>query len=226
MRLKKLSNTPQQRNLRGILQFKVINAFGFVCSRKSCIPADNRGITTFPLPFCKEKGSRVRQEKVVVVGAGGPSMGNAALLREIRGSFFSVTDVRFLLIAFFSVLVHVMLAYVLRVTEVSEQEVIVLEKIPERFAKLIVEKPLPKEETKKKLKEEIGQSKEAAEEKPAEQEADSPKKKEIRKEKAKQAVAQRAARVEQKVRTVGVLGMLTGVGATALAVSFPGADTD
>ena len=91
-----------------------------------------------------------------------------------------------------------------------------IEQIPERFAKLIIEKPIPKE-SKKKL-ETAGSTRSATEQAEATKTS-------VAKEAADQGkgpsaavkknVARQVARVEQKIRTVGVLGMLTGVGSTA-----------
>ncbi len=90
-----------------------------------------------------------------------------------------------------------------------------IEKQSERFAKLIIDKPIPKE----KPKESTGDKKISEDDISKEAEKDIPKtpkeKKAVEHKKAKKAVAARAARVEKKIRTVGVLGMLTGVGTTA-----------
>ncbi len=138
------------------------------------------------------------------------------MLREVRGSIWQTFDRRFAAIAILSIALHVGIAWYLNRTEISQEDIVVLEKMPERFAKLIIEKPLPKNEA---VPAQNAQEKPLAEtEKPAEDaQSKSPQaaEKVTDQRAAKQAVAARAARVEEKIRTVGVLGMLTGAGKTA-----------
>ncbi len=155
----------------------------------------------------------VRQDRIIIAGTG--STPNASLIRQVRGSFWNLKDSRFLIIILLSIVIHGLLAYYLRSRQIVEEETVVLEKIPERFAKLIIEKPLtedkPATSSQKGSKAETSSSEQI--EKTTAQSAEE--KKEAATKAAKQAVAQRAAQVEKKVRTVGVLGMLTGVGKTA-----------
>lgn len=98
-----------------------------------------------------------------------------------------------------------------------------LEQIPERFAKLILEKPLPKVE-KKTVEQRVEQASEqqarqqSAEEATGETQgkgAEAPKFTEKQRAAAKRAVSSQMEKVDTKIRTVGVLGMLTGMGGTA-----------
>jgi TonB family protein len=105
----------------------------------------------------------------------------------------------------------------LRTIEIAPVKTKTLEEIPERFAKLIIEKPLPKED-KKKLSSET--AKRSAQNEPAEAQAGKSGAGDAGAQPGpsaavKKNVARQVARVEQKIRTVGVLGMLTGVGSTA-----------
>lgn len=144
--------------------------------------------------------------------SGGPER---AALRAARGKFWDGVDVRFLVVILLSLLLHGLGAGWLYTTKVEKQKVVVLEKMPERFAKLIIEKPIPKE------KERVLQSIKTSENTEDANSADVPKTEEstssgmVSAAEAKSRVAARTARVEKKIRTVGVLGMLTGAGSTA-----------
>lgn len=153
---------------------------------------------------------------VVIVGAGtGPI--SSDLMRRLNGSFFGGTDHRFLVVLLVSLIAHVGFALYFRSIKISEQETVQIERIPERFAKLIIEKPLPKETTSSVQSSGQAGTEGAADQ--ASEDADSKAVKETAtpqtKKQAQKSVAQRVARVEEKVRTVGVLNMLTGVGSTA-----------
>ncbi len=152
---------------------------------------------------------------MVVIGntlAGRP---DKAILREIRGSFWEKLDFRFAIIFLFSILIHSIFLFRVNTIELKTVEVTAIEKMPERFAKLIVEKPVPKETVQKKLNDQkTGKTKEIEKTEKVTPKTTSDNKPMDRKV-AKKAVARRAARVERKIRTVGVLGMLTGVGTTA-----------
>lgn len=149
-------------------------------------------------------------------------MGSAAIdprtLREVRGSLFGNMDLRFFLIVLCSICVHIVGLVVLHTIKVSHSDNMQLEQIPERFAKLLVDKPMPKVEKKPQTNQ---QGTTATQTKAAQQEtkqtADNGTAAPVTEHQravAKQAVASQVARVEQKMRTVGVLGMLTGVGGT------------
>lgn len=156
----------------------------------------------------------MRQGNVVVIGNGQALLNKKALLREIRGSFWQNIDKRFFIIMLLSLLIHSVLIYRINTIKLKPVETLLIEKIPERFARLIVEKPIPKETPQSQTSDETKKNEKAEE--PEKKIPKTPsEKKAIESKIAKKAVAARAARVEKKIRTVGVLGMLTGVGTTA-----------
>jgi TonB family protein len=144
------------------------------------------------------------------------------LVRQARGSFFASVDPRFFLVMVISIGLHAGIIYYFNVIKIPVRETMNIENVPERFAKLIIEKPIPKVPLKTKqalpLDREktsstgktapVTETKGAPGEKPSKFSA-------AERTQARKAVAIRAARVEQRMRSVGVLGMLTGVGATA-----------
>lgn len=156
----------------------------------------------------------MRQQKVVIAGSSSAAPASA-LLREVRGSFWHTFDRRFIVIIIASIILHAVVIWRINRTEVAEQEITVLEKMPERFAKLIIEKPLPEATATPApgKTEPAAQEQTPAEQQTAPEQADKAAPQD--RAAAKKAVAARAARVEKKIRTVGVLGMLTGAGETA-----------
>lgn len=153
--------------------------------------------------------------KVVIAGRDTPFVQDSKILRKIRGSLFDRIDLRFFIIILLSIVCHTLFILKINSITLKPEQMVVIEKIPERFAKLIVDKPVPKEKLQQKQKEKI---------KPKIEETKIPdkeipktpiQKKRIKQKAAQKAVASRAARIERKIRTVGVLGMLTGVGKTA-----------
>jgi len=162
----------------------------------------------------------VQDVKVVVAGSSVSIVHDKALLREIRGSLWHKIDVRFLIIMLLSIILHSIFIYRVNTMKLKAKEAVTIQEIPQRFVKLIVDKPIPKEPPK----ETIGDQKITKEETLAESEekvsATTPtEKKAIEQKAARKRVASRAAKVEKKIRTVGVLGMLTGVGSTAKGAS-------
>lgn len=158
-----------------------------------------------------------RDANVIVAGTALVAI-DKDFIKAVKGSPWQKTDLRFFLIALLSISLHAGVVVFFHTIKIAPPKVKSIEEIPERFAKLIIEKPLPKEIKNKPLV-----SKQAAQEQTAAQ---------VETEKAsaqqpggasaggpsavvKQSVARQVARVEQKIRTVGVLGMLTGVGTTA-----------
>ncbi|MBN2035527.1 MAG: energy transducer TonB [Chitinispirillaceae bacterium] len=142
-----------------------------------------------------------------------------AIVRQVRGSMFQTLDPRFFFIMLFSLLFHVGIVVYIYQIKVPPTSIVDIEMVPERFARLIIEKPIPKTPAKavqqetSSAKKEIPKKEEKKDRQiPGEK---APKVTAAERERARKAVAKRAARVEQKMRTVGVLGMLTGVGATA-----------
>lgn len=150
--------------------------------------------------------------------------GNAidnSILRQIKGVAWGRMDLRFILIALISVSIHIMILVIIHKTKVKPVETVVIEEIPERFAKLIIEKPIPKDD---KLKHKTEKSGEVSSKGHNETETETKPDKYLKtpnevtteeRVKAQKSVSIHTARVEQKVRSVGVLGMLTGVGSTA-----------
>jgi TonB family protein len=126
-------------------------------------------------------------------------------------------DWRFIVVALLSVVAHVVLMYHFARTPLPAQQPQKLEQISERFAKLIIEKPLPKLNEKKNLPKGEATSSQTTTttQEPVEPAAQSEQRKAVEQAAAQKAVTSHTARVEQKIRTVGVLGMLTGTGTTA-----------
>jgi TonB family protein len=158
------------------------------------------------------------QGRVIVSSVGSAAI-DPRLVRQIRGSIFGAMDVRFFVIVMVSICLHVTGLVVVHRIKVAQNESMQLEQIPERFAKLLVDKPLPKAEKKPVAAQQPGanaQARQAQQE--TKQAGDNGQQPgpvtEQQRVVAKQAVAKQVARVEQKIRTVGVLGMLTGVGST------------
>jgi TonB family protein len=144
-----------------------------------------------------------------------------SLIRQVRGSPFQTVDPRFFFVMIVSALLHAgIIIYVYQV-KIPAAHIVDIEDVPERFAKFIIEKPIPKTPAQKKTAQTAVPKKEAAPPPSAEKNSpektpgQAPKISSAQRERAKKAVAARAARVEQRMRSVGVLGMLTGVGATA-----------
>lgn len=155
---------------------------------------------------------------VVIVGGGSGSI-DPSLMRQLNGSFFRGADKRFLFVLIGSLALHVGFALYFHSMKVEEPKPARIEQMPERFAKLIVEKPIPKPtqtapKTRQETASETAHKTESsqAEETTASKTATTTAK---AKKQAQKRVADRVARVEKKVRTVGVLNMLTGVGSTA-----------
>jgi TonB family protein len=159
--------------------------------------------------------------EIIRATPGGATISNA-LVREMRGSFLSAIELRFLLFIIFSAMIHGGIMFYLAHVKVETRGIVDIEKVPERFARLIIEKPIPKTPQKKVATTAAATEGAAAakataatnEAKPAAG-TGAPKATAAEKAHAQKAVAARAARVEQKIRSVGVLGMLTGVGTTA-----------
>jgi len=162
----------------------------------------------------------IQDINVVVARYSSAAVLDKALLREVRGSFWQKIDSRFAIILILSVIIHSIIMYRINTIKLKPVKMVVIEKIPERFARLIVEKPIPKEIPK----ETGGDQTKTQEDTEEKAEAPPPKtpgeKKALEQKAAKKAVASRAAEVEKKIRTVGVMGILTGVGTTAKGPSI------
>jgi TonB family protein len=156
----------------------------------------------------------VLHQRVVPAGVNGTNGIDATVIRTVRGRPSNAPDRRFLIIALLSVGIHLAFIFFVRKQEVAPPTATVIEKVPERFAQFIIEKPIPKTETEKKTAERTAEATVATESVPQQRPtsgAVSP----AQRTEAQRSVEARVARVEQKVRTVGVLGMLTGAGTTA-----------
>jgi TonB family protein len=157
----------------------------------------------------------------VIVAESVSAVVDASMIRKLRGSIIPRTELRFFVVVIISLLIHGVFIYQVRTMKLAPVQPMKLEQIPERYAKLIMEKPLPKEEAKKpdlKTAEGKGGAEAKAEEAPSvETGTENVVSKVSAQERvvAQKKVAARIARVESKIRTVGVLGMLTGMGSTA-----------
>ncbi len=157
--------------------------------------------------------------------SGGGEGISQALLKSVRGSFWPRTDLKLYIIIGVSLLVHGIFVVLVNTRELPPQKMVVLEEMPERFAKLIIEKPIPKADKKPKniLAEkrseksvEVEQAKQSQQtEEVAEQQAPPRALSDAERAAARKAINRQTVAVEQKMRTVGVLGMLTGSGTTA-----------
>ena len=156
-----------------------------------------------------------RNANIIVVGGGAAAM-DKNFLKAVRGSPWQKIDRLFLIMIVLSLAVHIGTVWYFQHIEIAPIKTKTLEEIPERFAKLIIEKPLPKEIKKKsptdastRTASKAEEAVKTAAEKDAGAAGQGPS------VAVKKNVARQVARVEQKIRTVGVLGMLTGVGTTA-----------
>ncbi len=151
-----------------------------------------------------------------VIAAGSCTVIDPSMLRAVRKSAGNRSDRRFIFISLFSIAVHGLFVFYIGKKEIPPPETRVIEEVPERFARLIVEKPIPKTEAMKRSVEKTpveGRASKSEEAGPKSQSGAPVTEKQ--RTQARRAVDARVARVERKLRTVGVLGMLTGVGPTA-----------
>ena len=156
----------------------------------------------------------VRQNNIIIAGSGSRVMLDRVTLRQIRGVCWARVDIRFFIIALLSVLFHVVLIFYIGKLKLKPVEEMVIEQVPERFAKLIIEKPIPKIPPQSTVKTGSETPEKSTSSKPEEKRSGSGVSS-IERTQAQKSVQVRTDKVEQKVRTVGVLGMLTGVGSTA-----------
>jgi TonB family protein len=137
-----------------------------------------------------------------------------AMLRQVRGSMWNKIEPGFFIIMLLSIVLHGGLIFSINRMKLPPQRVLTIEEIPDRFVKFIIEKPMPKDMQKKNAQEVTGPASEAA----RTQGQTETLKEEItpaQRAVAQKNVATRVANVESKIRTVGVLGLLTGTGTTA-----------
>jgi TonB family protein len=156
-----------------------------------------------------------RDGNIIVAGAHAITI-DKDFLRAVRGSLWQKTDSRFFWIALLSIGLHIGAVVYFRNITIIPIKTKSIEEIPERFAKMIIEKPIPKEMKKKPVTETAAQQNQKTSDKSSD--VAKPVSGSVGAQQTsavKKNVARQVARVEQKIRTVGVLGMLTGVGATA-----------
>ena len=147
-------------------------------------------------------------------GNGTSQISDTLLLKKIRGPLWGKMDFRFFTVMVISLVCHSLFLMKISTMKIKPEEIVVIEKIPERFAKLIVDKPIKNEIVKKEtFKKTISKPEVSIPEKKIPKTEEKSIK--IQQNAAKKAVAARAAKIEKNIRTVGVLGMLTGVGKTA-----------
>lgn len=158
----------------------------------------------------------MREKRMIVISASSAALSND-IINSIRGTPFSIFKSRLFLLVIFSLLIHTLLIYYINSIKVSTEESILIESVPERFARLIIEKPLPKKVPQTTRSDQQGQAGEqkATQQPQTHSQTESAPITTAQRNKAKVKVQAQVNQVEQKVRTVGVLGMLTGVGATA-----------
>lgn len=149
------------------------------------------------------------------------SLGSAKL-SVVRGRMWDHIDFRLFGIVLLSICLHAALLGYLRSVPIPKKQIVTIDQIPERYAKFIMDKPIPKQQSAKRARTEgeganAGGAKKEAEKKPeATGTGGEPGKvSEERMVKARQAAAVRAKQVEQKIRSAGVFGVLAGIGGTA-----------
>ena len=157
-----------------------------------------------------------RDANVIVAGTGLVAI-DKNFIKAVRGSLWRKTDTRFFLIALLSIGLHTGVVVYFHTIKITPAKTMTIEEIPERFAKLIIEKPIPKDVKNKPMvnQQATKEKAEAEADKASAQQTNGPAAGNGPSSVVKQSVARQVARVEQKIRTVGVLGMLTGVGTTA-----------
>ncbi len=152
------------------------------------------------------------ENRIIVVSSGARLAIDRSILRNVRGGFGNKLDLRFFMILLVSVFFHGVIVFMAIRIKLQPAEDIVIEKVPERFVKLIIDKPMSKELVKEKQAL-VGDEKVVTDRKVAPVTGSAVAI--AKRAEAKKQVEQKVAKVENKVRTVGVLGMLTGVGSTA-----------
>ncbi|HEX2956109.1 MAG TPA: AgmX/PglI C-terminal domain-containing protein [Chitinispirillaceae bacterium] len=157
----------------------------------------------------------MREKRVIIAATSTSAVIDENIINSIRGNPLSFLKSPLVLIVIFSIILHSLFLYYLSSIKISVQDTLVIENVPERFARLIVEKPIPKKtvEAKRNIQSTVAGEQNVTEQ--HEQKTQSGPITTVQRKKARQKVQANVSKVEQKVRTVGVLGMLTGVGATA-----------
>lgn len=152
------------------------------------------------------------ENRIIVVSSGSRLVIDRSTIKHIRGGLWNKLDLRFFIILLISLLIHGVVVFLAVTVKLKPAEEIVIEKVPERFVKLIIDKPIPKSTHKETPLADIN-SRSTKEKKTVSVTGSAAAI--AKRTEAKKNVQQKVANVENKVRTVGVLGMLTGVGSTA-----------
>jgi TonB family protein len=153
---------------------------------------------------------------IIVSGFGGAVLHDKALMRKMRGPVLQKTEPGFFILVIFSIALHAGIILHVNRMNLAPKKAMSIEEIPDRLVRFIIEKPLPKNtpagkpaaKTQDKLTD-------AAAQKPAAQPVAQSQNRTSPPLVSGENAALRQARVENKIRTVGVLGLLTGVGSTA-----------
>ena len=85
----------------------------------------------------------------VVVAAASNIVIDKALIRAVRGKSGNFVDRRFMVLAILSIAFHAGFLFYVQKYRLAAPKTVVIEEVPERFARLIIEKPLPKTEALK-----------------------------------------------------------------------------
>ena len=98
------------------------------------------------------------ENRIIVVSSTARLAIDHSVLRNVRGGFCSKLDLRFMTILLVSVFFHGVIVFLAARIKLKPAEEIVIEKVPERFVKLIIDKPLPKrdQESQTLVREEKG----------------------------------------------------------------------
>jgi TonB family protein len=146
------------------------------------------------------------QEPIVVVSSPGSG---PVRLPSIKGNFFDRFDIRFTVLILVSFLVHGGIIAYLNSVPISNRKM-TLEEIPERFARIIMDKPVVREKPQAKgpAGEKEGPEKEDVKS-PEQTAKEVVKQREVKMETARKNVAQRAKKVQQKLQNAGVFSVLT-----------------
>lgn len=156
-------------------------------------------------------------KKLVAVSSYNNVIIDKEIIKAVRRRNRNINDKVFVTISIISLILHLIFILIIRNKEIPPPPPKVIEEVPERFAKLIVEKPIPKEKviTKKEVIPEIETRKGESQIVKGEGRSITAPLIPQQKVAVRRSVEARVAKVEKKIRTVGVLGMLSGVGTTA-----------
>ncbi|MDG5813618.1 AgmX/PglI C-terminal domain-containing protein [Chitinispirillales bacterium ANBcel5] len=149
--------------------------------------------------------------KIIVSGSTGCNI-NKTVLKQVKGSFYRPQNKAFLALILASVILHFLILYYSNKNLVHYVEDVEIDTVPERFARLIIEKPIPQDQS---VKEFIKKSKVTHSDIETEIES------KMAKTNVEKKATETITKVEERVRNVGLLGMLTGTGKSANETSVP-----